>query len=429
MATYLLCVTPVHGHVAPLLAVAERLRARGHRIILLTGSRFADRAAELDLEFHALTGAADFDDRDPDSSLPDRDRYRGLARAQYDIQTLFVRPIPDQYAAATALIERYRPDAVLVDGLFIALGPLVMDERRRGDRPPVIALGVNPLAQPSRDVAPNGMGLAPSHSTLGTLRNVALNTLARTVLFRDTQKLAERVFLEASGVRLRSFAMDPAPYSDRFLQLCVPEFEYPRRDLSPTTRFVGPVVAGARPDEPLPEWWDELDGPRPVVHLTQGTIDNHDVTRLIRPALEALARRDVLVVVSAGGRPVDSLGALPPHALAARYLDYERLLPRTRLMITNGGYGGVQHALAHGVPLIVAGDTEDKPEVAARVRWSGAGIDLRTGSPTPEAIGRAVDRILSDGSYADRAALLRSSIARHDAFAAIEEELQSVTVP
>ena len=36
-------------------------------------------------------------------------------------------------------------------------------------------------------------------------------------------------------------------------------------------------------------------------------------------------------------------------------------------MLTNGGYGGVQYALAHGVPLVVAGDTEDKPEVAARV--------------------------------------------------------------
>jgi hypothetical protein len=42
-------------------------------------------------------------------------------------------------------------------------------------------------------------------------------------------------------------------------------------------------------------------------------------------------------------------------------------------MVTNGGYGGVQQALANGVPLVVAGDSEDKPEVAARVRWSGTG--------------------------------------------------------
>jgi UDP:flavonoid glycosyltransferase YjiC (YdhE family) len=47
-------------------------------------------------------------------------------------------------------------------------------------------------------------------------------------------------------------------------------------------------------------------------------------------------------------------------------------------MITNGGYGGVQHALRHGVPVIVAGETADKAEVAARVQYTGAGIDLGT---------------------------------------------------
>jgi UDP:flavonoid glycosyltransferase YjiC (YdhE family) len=36
-------------------------------------------------------------------------------------------------------------------------------------------------------------------------------------------------------------------------------------------------------------------------------------------------------------------------------------------MVTNGGYGGVQMALAHAVPLVVAGAKEDKPEVAGRV--------------------------------------------------------------
>ena len=59
------------------------------------------------------------------------------------------------------------------------------------------------------------------------------------------------------------------------------------------------------------------------------------------------------------------------------------LLPHVDAMVTNGGYGGVQQALAHGVPLVVAGDSEDKPEVAARVQWSGAGINLHTGRPSP----------------------------------------------
>jgi UDP:flavonoid glycosyltransferase YjiC (YdhE family) len=47
-----------------------------------------------------------------------------------------------------------------------------------------------------------------------------------------------------------------------------------------------------------------------------------------------------------------------------------------------------------GVPLVVAGDTEDKPEVAARVAWSGVGITLRTGRPRPDRLRAAVRRRL-----------------------------------
>ena len=64
---------------------------------------------------------------------------------------------------------------------------------------------------------------------------------------------------------------------------------------------------------------------------------------------------------------------LPPNTYVAEYLPHDVLLPKVDVMVTNGGYGAVQRALSTGVPLVVAGDTEDKPEVAARVAWSGAG--------------------------------------------------------
>jgi UDP:flavonoid glycosyltransferase YjiC (YdhE family) len=86
-------------------------------------------------------------------------------------------------------------------------------------------------------------------------------------------------------------------------------------------------------------------------------------------------------------------------------------MPHVDVMITNGGYGGVQHALAHGVPLIVAGETSDKAEVAARVDFSGAGIDLGTAAPSPAAIRAAVDAVREDDGYRAGAARLRSAIA------------------
>ena len=46
---------------------------------------------------------------------------------------------------------------------------------------------------------------------------------------------------------------------------------------------------------------------------------------------------------------------------------YDELLPKTDVFVTNGGYGGVQIALRHGVPIVTSGGKEDKPEVAGRI--------------------------------------------------------------
>ena len=251
-----------------------------------------------------------------------------------------------------------------------------------------------------------------------------MHLLARRVLFRQTQRLGERIFADL-GVRTDHFVMDISRAFDRLLQLSAPEFEYPRSDLAPNTAFIGPFP----PSEPpiaLPEWWEDLDGDRPVAHVTQGTADNHDLTRLIRPALLALEGLDVLVVVSLGGRPPSALGPVPANARVASFLPYGRLLPRTDVVVTNGGYGGVQQALRQGVPLVVAGDTEDKPEVAARVAWSGAGVDLRTGRPDPDAIREAVRRVLADPEPRRNARRIAASIARLDTVDLLERELATV---
>jgi UDP:flavonoid glycosyltransferase YjiC (YdhE family) len=78
-------------------------------------------------------------------------------------------------------------------------------------------------------------------------------------------------------------------------------------------------------------------------------------------------------------------------------------------MITNGGYGGVQHAIRYGIPVVVAGESADKAEVAARVEYSGVGVNLRTAHPSPEAIAAAVREA---GDRRDAARRLGATIAR-----------------
>jgi UDP:flavonoid glycosyltransferase YjiC (YdhE family) len=121
-------------------------------------------------------------------------------------------------------------------------------------------------------------------------------------------------------------------------------------------------------------------------------VGNYDFGQLVAPTLAALANEpDVLVVVTAGGRPVDTIpGPLPTNARAASYLPFEWALAKADVLVTNGGYGSVNQALSFGVPLVTAGLTEDKADINVRVAWSGVGINLATNEPTSEALREAV---------------------------------------
>jgi UDP:flavonoid glycosyltransferase YjiC (YdhE family) len=101
-------------------------------------------------------------------------------------------------------------------------------------------------------------------------------------------------------------------------------------------------------------------------------------------------------------------------------VSYRKLLPRTSVMVTNGGYGGVQLALSYGVPLVVWGTTEDKPEVAARVAWSGAGLRLsRLHVPRAKEVRRAVREVLTVPCYRRSARALADQYAGMDAVARV----------
>lgn len=423
-----LCATPLKGHVQPITAVGEHLATRGWRVVVVTGSRFADQVTAAGLEYVALSGPADFDETDTSTFTPDLDSYRGLRLSRYQVEQTFIRPITAQAATLEDVLAAHDVAAVLVDGTFAGALPLL--SRDRPHRPPVIGLGLMPLAQTSCDVAPTNSGMKPMAGPIGRLRNRLAHLAVRHVIFRSTQRMAQRR-VEAAGGRLTGFVLDYSARCDTFLQLGPAEFEYPRRDLAPNTVFAGPVAnrwsGTARP----PVWWDAMTGdPRPIVHVTQGTLDNHDFTQLIEPTLAALADAPVQIVVTTGGAPVDTLAAsAPANTRVAEYLDYEQLLPRTALMVTNGGFGGVMTALRHGVPLVVAPGGEDKPEVAARVGHFHLGINLGTRRPAPAAIRNAVEAVLSDTTYTEAAGAMRDAIDTYAPLDVIDREISNDTNP
>ncbi|MDL9947640.1 glycosyltransferase [Gordonia sp. ABSL11-1] len=403
-ARILFATTPADGHTVPALPIARALVERGHRVRWYAGSKYADRIRAIGAEYVPMSDH-DFSLIGLDEYFPARKELSGLAKLKFDMVVGFSEPTRTHLADLSAALEREPADLVVGD-TGMGAGPMLTEL----GGPPFAALGISVVGFPSDDVPPFGVGLGPTTTLLGSLRNRLLHTLVRRTLFAGMTRAVNQIRIDHGLPTRDEIVFEYMLHAALYLQLGAKGFEYPQRDLPGHVRFVGPV----RP-EPLdswtePEWWADLGAGTPVVVLNQGTVAT-DPAELLQPGLAALADEDVLVVAVTGGRDPRDLGALPANARVERFIPFDRLLPLADVLVTNAGFGAVQLALAAGVPIVAAGKTEDKIEVAARVGRSGVGINLRTQRPRPDAISAAVRQVLGDNRFRRRAAELQSEIS------------------
>lgn len=407
MARYLLAASPLRGHLMPMMTLGRELAGLGNDITLLTGAEYVDTVSAAGLEAVALP------DR-PASGPPTVPALlRGLPAAvrrywvgRTELDAVYVAPMAAQARALRDILVGQRIDAVIADMTFTGALPLLL---AGDDRPPLLVCCVGPLTLSSIDAPPFGMAWQPRDG----VDYRRMTAAAHRVIMRGSQRRFDRALRTAGAPSSPVFLADWPRLADGLMQMSVAGFEYPRSDLPPHVEFAGPLLPTATDGFVEPDWWDDLAAAGTVVLVTQGTYDNTDLDQLITPALAGLGDRDdVLVVVTTGGRPGQRRPhSVPGNARIAEWVPYAALMPFVDVMVTNGGYGGVQYALSHGVPLVVAGETSDKAEVAARVDYTGVGIDLGTANPSPAALRAAVDQIGRDARFRRNAARLRAEIA------------------
>jgi UDP:flavonoid glycosyltransferase YjiC (YdhE family) len=67
-----------------------------------------------------------------------------------------------------------------------------------------------------------------------------------------------------------------------------------------------------------------------------------------------------------------------------------------------------------GVPLVVAGEGQDKPVTNAIIGFKGVGINLGTQKPAAEDIGAAVGRVLEEKGFKTKAQEMSKIYAEYD---------------
>jgi len=414
LSKILVSAVPLAGHANPMLIIAEFLRSQGHDVLFNSSDVFREKAEACGLRFRPLTGNANYDYRRLGELIPELRK----ATSPEDLFIAYVKHmvgdrIPDQYHGVRSILDEENVDLVIADGAFYGILPLLL---RTGPRPPVISCGtIAPLWHDSGSSELTG----PDNTPEGRARNLAYSKAwkqERSPAAGYIDEVLAKLGTHVPG----GFDVTETMYRlpDLFLQLGAEAFEYPLFDARPNLHFTGPLMPRLKTSVHPPLWLNHLDESKPLIFVTQGTLANFNFDQLVNPALAGLAEEDVQVVVTAGAGDTGKI-TLQKNSILESYLPYDLILPKTSVFVTNGGYNGVQQALSYGVPIVTAGATEDKPRVGARVQWTGAGIDLKTGNPSEEQIREAVREVLRNPSFRAKAVELGASIAKTDALTTV----------
>jgi UDP:flavonoid glycosyltransferase YjiC (YdhE family) len=403
----LIASTNAPGHLNPLLAVASILRKRNHEVVVQAATVVRAMVEAAGLPFLPFLPEADLNAEHYLAEFPERqDKPPGLEMACFDCEHYFARLLPGQAAGLEMALRNFPADVIIVDSLFFGTLPMLLGPREK--RPAIVHLGISVLNIGSGKNVPARPGVPQKDVDAERERRERLLLKPVQAVFNTTLTK-----IGSSPLPCPVFeSMSTLP--DLYLHPGIRSFEYPDESSTSPVQFIGQLPL--RKQYVLPNWWHELDQTKRLVLITQGTIANRDLGQLVGPALVGLAEeKDLILLVTTGGQPIESIPVpIPANARVARFLPYELILQSVDLLITNGGYGTVNMALAHGIPIVSAGLTEDKEEVSAHVQWAGIGIDLRTNQADPEAVRTAARKVLDKPVYRERSKKLALEFAGHD---------------
>jgi UDP:flavonoid glycosyltransferase YjiC (YdhE family) len=353
--------------------------------------------------------------------FPERRGLKGPKLISFDLDTFFVSEVEHHFEDLVDIHDEWPFDALVCDGALYA-EKLVAEALQV----PVFVVALT-MVMPDRQSPPPFFGLRPARSPLGRLQHAVVRKMLASGMKAGTTHYNE--ILDRHGVapiRPDGFPHEPMLSARRIFLNGSPGLEFPGYQPVGNAAFVGPLVpARGALTSGTPLHPAIVDPASKVVAVSQGTVDNTEVDKLIAPTIEALQDSEYVVVATTGGSETESLRTRyrRPNVIIEDFISYDDLFPHVDVFVTGGGFGSTLAALLRGVPVVGAGKREGKNDINARIGHNGLGIDLRSEHPRPAAIRKAVRAAIEDPGYAARVAAVRAELESYDPLTAIEDTL------
>ena len=401
MTHFTVIAPPFTSHVRALEALAVALLARGHRVSWIQQADVSDLLSDPRIEFHPV-GAATH----PPGSLA-----RIVARAASPGGPLGLRRVIADVASATDLLCREAPavlralktEALIADQMEAAGGLLA-----EGLGLPFIsvacALPVNREARVPLPVMP--------WAYAKDLRGEQLNEGSTRVYDWLMQPHARVIARHAQAFGLsprNTLAECLSPLAQ--ISQTTASFDFARSHLPAHFHHVGPLRPPLQHEAALGL---PIQSGKPFVFASLGTLQGgrFDLFKRIARACQAL---DVQLLL-AHCNQLDSRQAAALLRAGATWVtgfaSQRAALARADAVVSHAGLNTALDALAAGTPVLALPIAFDQPGVAARLVHGGAGLRLLPALASRRAIQNALQRLLQEPAFCQRASVLGADVAQ-----------------
>ena len=410
--------TDCGGGVPPAMAVARRLRERGHAVRFLAARSLESQLTREGFAYGAFQRAPDFGSaRRETDQLRDWEARTPIG-AVHALFNVMCGPAAAHAADVVDNLEATPTDVVACD--FMLLGAFVGAE---ACHIPSVALVHTVAVVPLDGLPPIPYGLQPAHGLRGRWRDAFLRGARDRLLRRWLDVLNDaRARYQLAPV---SRIYDQWFRAQRLLILSSHAFDFAANHLPENVRYTGPPFWEAPADTPM-------DSPEPSqapLVLASLSTTYQDEGRYLRVLIAALGSLPVQAIVTTGaGYDVSDLGPVPGNVDVRPYVPHGPLLDRAAIMITHSGHGSVMAALAHGAPLLCVPFARDQRDIALRAVATGAAVRLRPKGLTARKLSRAIEQVLERPGYREAARRMQASLETEDGAGNAADEITAATV-
>jgi rhamnosyltransferase subunit B len=389
------------GDLHPLIAVGLELRERGHDVVFATNLSHEERVTRHGFEFHSIR--PHISPEDPAAVAYLMDLKRGPERM---LRELLFPALRDMYAD---LREACAGADLLFAGELVYAAPMLAEK--------------SGIAWASFALAPLSFFSAYDPPVVPPYPGLAHFYRFGPVVGRLIARFGHAVTKSWIGPVLelrKELGLPEGPhpvFEGKFSpQLVVAMFSSvmatPQPDWPPNTVQTGFTFYDAATGTLPAELEAFLDAGAPPVVFTLGSAAVLDPGAFFHESIAAAARLGIRALVIAGeSQPKETP---PPNVHVTGYAPYSATFARAAAIVHQGGIGTTAQALRAGKPMIVVPYGFDQPDNAARVRRLGVAETISRSKYNSDRVVAALQRILGDAAYAQRAEAVAQTVRAED---------------